>query len=391
MQKLFVPLLLASFAGAGEIAYKGNLGIEYDYFSHDIPGKRDDASALRGAFETKKAFGDAEVKLHLKGIYDKEDGKRRYVDIQELYYKYNFEDSELLIGRNILFWGVLEVYNIADVFNTKDTLDDPFDYDKKLGAWNIAWTRFFDNSELSVIVKLYEEDQRFQDRESVFNFLPLPYDSDLITEYDNRPSLFLKYSGSGEEVQIDYALIYEAGYDDQRYFTYDRASGKLRQHAYWVNKLIGYATLVHADTIYKAEAAVAASDDTRVSDYLHAGAGLEHTLYGVWEKRDLGLLLEYYRYEQFNDTKFTPRELGVLFQNDLYAGMRFSFNDTASSEILAGVDFDLDESEKIYFLKYDTRVLDKFKTEVQYQHLSPSEKSLFGKTDHLKVAVSYYF
>ncbi len=391
MKRLIAPLLLASLLGAGEIAYKGNLGIEYDYFSNTPPDKRSDTFAFRGDVEAKKEIGDGEVKLHLKGIWDKEESERRYVDIQELYYKHNFENSELLIGRNILFWGALEVYNIADVFNTKDTLDDPFDYDRKLGAWNVAWTRFFDNSELAVILRLHEEDQKFQDEESVFNFLPLPYDSDLITEYDHRPSLFVKYSGSGEEVQIDYALIYEAGYDDQRYFTYDRKLGKLRQHAYWVNKLLGYTTYVHEDTIYKAEAAWAVSDDTKVSDYLHFGAGLEHTLYGVWEKKDLGLLLEYYRYEQFNDTKFSTRELGVLFQNDLYLGARFSFNDTASSEILAGVDFDLDESEKIYFLKYDTRVLDKFKTEVQYQHLSPSRNSLFSKTDHLKVAVSYYF
>jgi hypothetical protein len=390
MRKVLFPALLVLPLFA-EVEYKGNLGFEVDYFEHSLQDKRDNALALRGEFEVKKTAGEGEFKLKLKGVWDKDDQERRYVDFSEFYYKYNFEDSELLLGRNTLFWGALEVYNLVDVFNTKDALDDPFDYDKKLGVWNISWTRFFDNSEFSLLLRLKEEDQKFQESASVFNFLPLPYNSDLMLQYDNRPSLFVRYSGSGEEIQIDYAFMYEAGYDNQRYFSYEYESGKLRQYAYWVNKLMAYTTLILEDTIYKAEGAYALSDDVKVSDYLHVGLGLEHTLYGIWEKKDLGLLAEYYGYYQFNDTKFSARELGVLFQNDLYFGGRFSFNDTAGSEILAGVDFDLDNHEEIYFLKYDTRVLDKFKTEFQYQHLSPKANSLFHELDHIKLAVSYYF
>ena len=198
MKKRAALLLLTTFAVGAEVEYKGNFGLEADYFSHDIPEKRDNAFALRGEFEAKKEVEEAEFKLKVKGIWDKDDSERRYVDFPELYYKYNFEDSEILIGRNTLFWGALEVYNLVDVFNTKDALDDPFDYDKKLGSWNLAWTRFYDNSELSVILRLKEEDQKFQEKESVFNFLPLPYESDLVTQYENRPSFFVKYSGSGD-------------------------------------------------------------------------------------------------------------------------------------------------------------------------------------------------
>ncbi len=389
MKKSIVCLSIATTLFATSVEYKGNLGFDYDYFSHDLENKRDDALAITGEIEVKKEIGEGDFKVKLKGIFDKDDHTRRYVNFQELYYKYNFENSELLIGKNTLFWGALEVYNLVDVFNTKDILDDPFDYDKKLGAWNISWTRFFENSELSFILKLKQENQKMQAEDSVFYFLPYSYNSHLLKEYKNRPSFFVKYSGSGEEIPIDYALIYEAGYDNQRYFVYENA--KLRQKAYWVNKILSYATWVHEDTIYKAEASYAISDDVKVSDYLHTGIGLEHTLYGIVEKKDLGLLLEYYHYEQFNHTKFTTKQLGQLFENDIYFGGRFSFNDTASSEILAGVDFDLDESEKIYFIKYDTRVLDKVKVEVQYQHLSPAKESLFSKIDHAKVALSYYF
>ncbi len=389
LKKIVFIVLSGISLFAHEIEYKGNIGVEYDYFKHDISDKRDSSFSFRSQFEIKKEFDDSSIKANIKAIWDKEDHNRRYIDFRELYYKYNFENSEFLIGKNILFWGALEVYNITDVFNTKDILDDPFDYDKKLGSWNISWRYFFENSEISFILKLKEEDQKMQEAESVFNFLPLEYESRLKTEYNGRPSFFVKYSGSGEDIQIDYAFIYEAGYDSWRYFAFEK--GKLRQHAYWVNKLMGYMSLVLEDTIYKAEAAYAISDDVKISDYIHAGVGVEHTLYGVWEKKDLGLLVEYYRYKPFNDTKLGVKEIGQIFQNDLYLGTRFSFNDISSSEILAGIDFDLDKSEKIYFVKYDTRIFDKFKTKIEYQYLSPSDDSVFFKTNHLKLSVSYYF
>jgi hypothetical protein len=390
MKQLIYLALLFSVLGA-DTAYKGHIGVEGEYFSHDMPNKRDDAFALRGEFEGKTALENGEFKLKAKVIYDKDDHNRRYLEFEELYYRHDFEEWELLAGRNVLFWGALEVYNLVDVFNTKDTLDDPFDYDKKLGVWNISITRFFENFEVSLLVRLKEEDQKFQESESVYNFLPLDYDSHLKKEYHNRPSVFVKYSGSGEEVQVDYGVMFEAGYDDLRYFSYDLKRAKLYQNAYWVNKLMGYTTYVKGDTIYKAEGAYAISDDVKVSDYLYVGAGVEYTLYGLWEKKDLGLLAEYYGYDRLNDTKLTSEALGVLFQNDLYVGFRLSFNDVASSEILAGVDMDLDNHEKLYLLKYDTRLWEHYKVELQYQHLSPANGSFFEKLDHVKLFAAYYF
>jgi hypothetical protein len=74
-------------------------------------------------------------------------------------------------------------------------------------------------------------------------------------------------------------------------------NGKLRQNAYLVDKFLAYATLVSGESIYKAEASYTISDDKKVSDYGQVGFGVEYTLYGLWDKKDLGLLAEYYRYE----------------------------------------------------------------------------------------------
>ncbi len=377
------PMLLL----ASDWEHKGNIGFEAQYFHHDIPNKRDNALALKIEGELKKSFEAGEFVLKAKGLWDKDDSNRRYRDFSDFYYKYNFENSDILIGRNTRFWGALEFYNLTDVFNTKDFLDDPFDYDSKLGAWNIAYTQYLESGELSLIVKLHEERQKMQEQASVNYFLPLPYHDKLTTQKDeNRPTLYLKYSGSGDEIQVDYGLIYQNGYDAQRYMRMQ--DGALQQHAYIVNKVMGYATYIHGDTIYKTELAYALSDEDEVSDYGEFGVGLEHTLYGLWEKRDLGLLAEYYRYEQKDSEKVA---FSKIFADDLTLGFRLSMNDLSSSEVLGGLDIDLDTKEQILFVEYETRLFDTYKFKTSLTHLDAKEKSIFQDQDRAKVEFGYYF
>jgi len=387
MRKLTLAVLFPLIMIAGEFEHKGNIGFEAQYLHHDIDGKRDNALAFRMEVEAKKELGDGLFVVKVKKLFDLEDEERRYIDFNDLYYQHNFEDSDILIGRNTRFWGALEFYNLTDVFNTKDFLDDPFDYDSKLGAWNIAYTKYLENSEISLIVKLHEEKQQMQDSESVNNFFPLPYHDKLLTQKDeNRPTFYLKYSGSGEEVQVDYGVVYQNGYDAQRYITMEE--GKLQQNAYIVNKVMGYATYILGDTIVKTELAYALSDEDKVSDYVEFGVGFEHTLYGFWERKDLGLLSEYYRYEAKDDDKM---DIARFFGDDLTLGFRLSMNDLSSSEVLGGLDIDLDTQEKIFFVEYDTRVFEKYKLKTSYQHLAPEDGSLFHELDRVKLEFGYYF
>ncbi len=387
MRKLALLALTPLIMIAGELEFKGNIGIEAQYLKHDIANKRDNALALRVEVEVKKEVDDGVFVMKMKRIMDKDDHERRYMDFCDLYYQYNFENADILIGRNTRFWGALEFYNFTDVFNTKDFLDDPFDYDSKLGAWNVAYTQYLDNGEISLIVKLHEERQKIQDEESVDNFFPMPYLDKLHTQKDeNRPTIYLKYSASGEEVQVDYGVVYQNGYDAKRYISV--TNGALQQNAFIVNKLMGYATYIHGDTIYKIEATYALSDEDKVSDYAEIGVGLEHTLYGFWDKKDLGLLVEYYRYEPSDDKKVN---LNSFFADDLTLGFRLSMNDLSSSEVLGGLDIDLDSKEKIFFVEYETRVMEEYKLKTSYTHLAPEDASIFKELDKVKLEFGYYF
>ena len=387
---ILISSLLSSFLIAEGVEYKGNIGFESSYYEHDITGKRDKQNALRAELELKQKIDSGQFVFNGKAIVDVKDKNRRYFDATDLYYKHEFENSDLLIGRNTRFWGAMEFYNHTDVFNSKDLRDNPFDYDSKIGANNIAYTQYFENSELSVIVKVHEERQRVQDLESVNRFVPAIYDDALETqESRDRPTVYLKYSGSGDEVQLDYSFIYQNGYDEQRYLA--PVAGKLKQHAYLVDKVMGYATLVSGETIYKTELAYTKSKEEKVSDYAQISLGVEHTLYGVLGKSDLGLLAEYYKYKEEDKSKLGAKEFGNLFADDVTLGFRLTLNDSADSDILGGVAVDRDNSEKIMFVEYNTRLVEKYKLKLFYQHLTPSSGSLFKELDSAKVEFGYYF
>ena len=390
MNKIILSIICSSSLFSEGIEYKGDIGFESSYIDHSIAGKRDSQTALRGEFELKKKMGSGQVVLNANAIVDANDKNRRYVNLNDLYYKYEFENSDLLIGRNTRFWGAMEFYNHTDAFNTKDWRDNPFDYDAKIGSNNIAYTQYFENSELALIAKIGQERQRVQDAKSVNNFMPPIYNDSLVTQKDkNRPTVYLKYTGSAEETQFDYALIYQNGYDEQRYLAPKGAS--LHQNAYLVNKVMGYATLVSGETIYKTELAYTKSDDKLVSDYAQYSVGVEHTLYGVWGKSDLGVLAEYYKYDEQESAKLGAKDFGNLFQNDLTLGFRLSVNDSSDSDVLGGVSIDQDNQEKLIFVEYNTRFLEKYKLGLSYQHLEPKSGSIFKELDSAKIEVAYHF
>ena len=375
---------------ANELEYKGNIGFESSYLDHDIAGKRDNQNALRLELELKQKTQNGQLVFSLDGILDKDDKERRYIDVNDLYYKHDFENSDLLIGRNTRFWGAMEFYNHTDAFNTKDWRDNPFDYDAKIGANNIAYTQYFENSELAVIAKVGQERQRVQDHKSVNNFMPPNYSDKLETQKSkNRPTVYVKYAGSAEETQFDYAVIYQNGYDEQRYLAPKGAS--LHQNAYLVDKVMAYATLVSGETIYKTELAYTKSDDERVSDYAQYSVGVEHTLYGVWGKSDLGLLAEYYKYDDKDSSKLGAKDFGNLFQDDVTLGFRLSVNDSSDSDVLGGISIDRDNQEKLVFVEYNTRLFEKYKLGLSYQHLEPKAGSVFRKLDSAQVKFGYYF
>ncbi len=299
MKILLIFLLFFAFLIADDLEIKGDIGLEYKKTFYSIPVPNITSKSLNGQLELQKQFQDYIAFIKVEVLEDKDDESRSYTKLNEAYIKYEGEDYEIKVGKSIKFWGALELHNLTDIYNEKNILNDPYDKDKKLGETSISYTKYFENEdEVSLIIG----------------------DDD-----------YIKYSGSSDDVV-------------SRDFGYILTNSD--------NKFLTYHTAVIDYTMIKAEFSYLFKDD----NYYELGIGVEHTLYGIFMKKDLGIICEYYK----SDNEF------INYNNDLFIGFRVSFNDIQSSDIITGVIQDIDSTKNSYSFEYNTRIFDKFKTKINY-------------------------
>ena len=404
--KTLVPALLlgSGLYAEGEWDLQGYVGLDAQYYITRPEAKHPYNLTATQRFELSYSDDAFTAKLNLYAQGDSFDlshdqadkNERSFVRLDEAFVRYEFENDTLMLGNNIRFWGALEVRNIADAFNPVDFRQDPSESDK-MGVWNAAYTHYFEMGELSVIVKFYEPDQPMAAYPYAYYFLPpalfnpmtgaplgaVVYDDALKSEKSRYyPSTYLKYSASTQwEYALDYAVIFEHGYDSQHYFSANpplgtpTANGQytLSNNVYLVNKILTYNTLVIDDALIKFEGTYTDVIDSKViSDYMHLGLGIEYTLTAVMGEGDLGLLSEYYYYDTFEAGRYSDLELFEIFEDDLFVGFRYTFNDAGDSSILAGALIDLRYEEQSYSIKYETRLFDVLKLKADYQYINPS-------------------
>jgi len=402
------------------LTYQGNIDMTLQSYMKAPAGKEKQNALLSANLEAKyiKDNFTAFAKVRLQQDYYDLQGSTKHTDrsfarLDELYGSYDFEDDTILIGKNILFWGALEVRNLVNVFNPDELRSDPF-YTDKLGAINVSYTHYTQSGELSAIVKLYEQNRKMPAYPYVYYYfpanvpvspnvsLPLVHDDKLLTTAGRyRPSIYLKYADTTDtEYALDYTFIFENGYDSQRYYTKTEQANNIftaQENAYLVNKFMTYDTLVVGATLYKLEASFAdVLGNALISDYIHLGLGAEHTLSQVYKEADLGLLVEYYRYITLQSGKKDDLDLFEVFQNDLFLGLRYSFNQGNDASIVGGGILDLDYNEQVYYMEYQTRLMDTFKLNFDYRYISPSKNhnttfKLMGAHERISLKLGYYF
>lgn len=418
MRTLLLSLLFSSLLFA-EVDVSGHLDLDSQVYLTKPDDKNQNSFTASQTLEFTYTYDDLIVfsKLYAQEAYydfasDSDKTERTFARLDELYAKYDFENDAIKVGKSIEFWGSLELRNISDAFNPSEFRDDLFSTNK-LGVWNMTYSHYTQTGEISLIVKLDEQEQKMAAYPYVYYFFPkfVTYDGALKTQDGaNRPSLYLKYSGSTDtEYALDYSIIFENGYDSQRYFSTNTPDNLDRtkpnfgqptsfvQNAYIVNKILTYDTLVVNATLFKLEALYAKVDeDKNVGDYSHIALGVEHTLENFYESAALGLIAEYYRYDTFEDDKYNDLELFETMQDDLFIGARYSFNNANDSTLVGGGIFDLEYDEQVYYLKGESRFADSFKVSLDYYYVVASTTELTAYAflgDHQRVAVNiaYHF
>ena len=259
-------LLLIPFLGSPLLAYeqKTTLGLEervYNSYNNDIVASgKSELSFKNDYFNT-----NIEVEFLLSSEFQ----ERRYFLFNELYLSKEFDTFAFSLGKKIKYWGELEGYNIADVYNQKNYLKDPFDKDSKLGTIGVDITRYFGDNSVEVGAKFYEQYIRYPKKKSPYAPFSIEYDEELSLAEDNyTPTLYAKMNFlSSESVDSETSIILLKGYDTKRYYK-PTLVGKLKQQAYKVNKVLFLSHIIYEDTIFKTEMSYTdLVEDSNISAY----------------------------------------------------------------------------------------------------------------------------
>jgi len=319
---------------------------------------------------------------------DENDSERTHGDIRELSWVHVGDDWELRTGIRKVFWGVTEFQHLVDVINQTDGVDD-FDGEDKLGQpmINLSLVRDWGIVDLFVLPGFRE--RTFAGREGRPR-------AGLLVDTDAA-----QYESGDEEKHIDTAIRWShtlGDFDVGAYWFH----GTNRDPELLVRNQNGQTVLVPRyvqmdqvgidlqatldSWLWKLETLWR---DTDKEDYFAAQAGFEYTFYGIQDSAaDLGVLLEYGWDERGEDASSNV-------QNDLFFGGRMTLNDADSTELLAGVGYDLDYDSQSLIVEASRRVGENWKVALDGRFFSADDPkdvaSAFDRDDHIQLTVERYF
>jgi len=360
---IFILIPLSLFA---ELNFSASVATFGEGYIHNSDTKDKQRVDIRGDFKTKFINNneDFEAIVDVEYLYDKSDESRRYIQIDEAKVKYLDEYFDITLGKMILFWGALEVYNIADTFNQSNTLKGSFS-SNKLGEVALKADYYFENSEFNTVVKFYNQDLIYPYEKSPF-YMPF----NVVTP-DKKPTYYFKYSGSTDsDYPIDYAFILQYGYDNQLKISYPLYTPT--QSYYQSIKLSTYNNIVLDSLLLKFEGSYTRVDDDALSDYIQSGFGGEYKIEDIAFGSSLDLILEYYRYDTNDNTKLSAIDLFRVYQNDIFGGARLSFNNKDDSSFLFGIVGDLEYDEYSISAKFESSFYDDYSIKIEAMQIIPT-------------------
>ncbi|MEM7525282.1 MAG: hypothetical protein AAF360_16325 [Pseudomonadota bacterium] len=390
----------AAPAGAEEVRFdfSGFVQTELRTFFEAPQFQRQTAARLRASVaiqpELRADVGDLRFTLVPFARWDSLEkgawGGRTHADLREANVFYQARDWDLTVGASKVFWGRAESANIVDIVNQTDLAEDS-DGDEKLGQPMIQANYLADFGQFGFFVMPGFRDRTFVDGRNRNGF-PLPVDADdpefeagagrwhpdlafayshFIDEFDFRISHFYGHSreprlvqtagADGPKLVPEYDLIHQTGIDGQATFG---------------------AALWKLEAIHRRG---------QGDPFFATVAGIEYTLFGFADARgDLGLIAEHlYDGRDDADAPATP------FQNDLFLGARYAFNDTSDTEIIGGGIVDLENGATSLSVEFETRLSNNWAIEADARAFLaiPNDDTLsaFEKDSVLQVRLNRYF
>lgn len=396
LTQLALGLCLAGDTLANEFELRGNLEFQYRHFFEKPLFATQPDSTLSAAFapELFWRWNDGQDSLEFipSARIDQHDDERTHADIRELAWIHVGDQWESRIGIRRIFWGVTEFQHLVDVVNQSDSVED-VDNEDKLGQPMVNLSLVKDWGIVDLFVLPYFRERTFAGEEGRPGLPFINADGALYQDDDQQQHVdyALRWAKSLDNFELGLSVFDGTSREpllipDPNVVVVPELPMPLLPYYYQITQLGFDLQAVGGDTLWKLEFIRNQND---MDDYSALQAGFEHSIYGVLATAvDLGLLMEY----GWNDRE---DQFAGLNQNDLFLGARLGFNDADSSELLAGVSYDLDHQSRSLLIEGSTRLSNSFKASIDVRLFSADEMAdpiyLFRQDDHVQLTLQYFY
>lgn len=320
--------------------------------------------------------------------YDAQDKQRTHADIRELYWQLERERLTTKVGIDVVFWGVAESQHLVDIINQTDLVEN-IDGEEKLGQPMLNVDYLSDWGSWEAYVLPYFRERTFPGEHGRLRTEPAVSTSNPL------------YESNSEENHVDFALRWSHNIGDwdlglghftgtgrEPYLQADTSNGGLRLVPLYlqIDQTSLDAQATKGAWLWKLEAIY---NQNNLNNYYAYVGGVEHTTFGVGGSPvDMGVLLEYH-----DDSRGDEATNGLA--SDIYAGLRLSANDVASTMALAGIIYDTDTRSVFGNVEASRRLNEDWSLDLELRFTTnPDEDEnlyLIDSDDYLGVSLTRYF
>jgi hypothetical protein len=350
------------FAAGPELS--GSVGAELRWFPEDpqFSGQLDHFQpSLNIEPEFRWVLGNGDqITFSPYALLDGQDSERTHFDVREAYWRHFGENWDLLIGVDIVYWGVTESRHLVDIINQIDGVVD-IDEEDRLGQPMITLSTQRDWGRLALFVLPGFRERTFTGEDGRLRFA-LPIDDDESV-----------YESGAEEKHIDFAARYTHYIGDwdigahlfygtgrEPLITLDANNQKFIPNYDLITQFGVDLQYTKDAWLWKFEGIVRNGQGKTFAALV---GGFEHTFYQIRRSAaDLGLLIEYLYDGRNDDPSVAPP---ALLQNDLFFGLRLALNDIQDTSVLMGAIVDLDDQSTLFQVEAQRRLGEHWTVEIQ--------------------------
>ena len=394
----FVPIFFFQDVMADEWDFGGNVSIGLRIFPEDVKFSDQDNyhfdPSIKLEPEVSYEFTGGNDRLTLIPFfrYDLEDDDRTHFDIREGNWLHTESNWSLLVGNDIVFWGVTESRHLVDIINQIDFVED-LDNEDKLGQpmINIIYDSNIGSFEFYYMP--FFRERTFPSADARLRG-PLPisnnpeYESDL---KEFHPDFAFRWVNTIKEFDIGLSFFWGTS-REPIFLVEENQNGKMFFRPFYtiINQVALDLQWTRDAWLLKLEAIGRGGQG---SYFFATVFGFEYTIFQLFNTdADLGLVSEYLYDGRDENIEFAPP---TFFDNDIFGGLRLALNDTNDTQVLVGLTTDTKNAEMLGIVEASRRIGNSFVIELVCRlFMNPEEGTIFSgfsNDSFIDLSLSYYF